>query len=44
VPPTCTVLVEQITSDDLKWIEDMIMLAKDKLLATEQYPELQSLI
>jgi len=44
VPPTCTVLVEQITLEDLKWIEEEIMLAKDKLLATEQYPKLRNLI
>jgi len=44
IPPTCTVLVEQITSDDLKFIEDMIMLCKDKLLTTEKYPELRNLI
>jgi len=43
-PPEVTVLTELITSEDLKWIGDMISLAKDKLLATEQHPELRNLI
>lgn len=43
-PPEVTVLTELITSEDIKWIGDMISLCKDKLLATEQYPELRNLI
>jgi len=43
-PPEVTVLTELITSEDLKWIGDMISLAKEKLLATEQHPELRNLI
>jgi len=43
-PPEVTVLTELITPKDIKWIGDMLTLAKDKLLATEQHPELRNLI
>lgn len=43
-PPTVTTLTEIITEEDIKWIESMIYLARDKLLATEQQPKLRNLI
>jgi len=43
-PPEVTVLTELITAEDIAWIESMLTLAKDKLLATEQHPELRNLI
>lgn len=39
-----TVLTEQICNDDLAFIESLIYLTKDKLLATERYPELAHLL
>jgi len=42
--PEVTVLTEIITQEDISWIESMIYLARDKLLATEQYPELRNVI
>lgn len=39
-----TILTEQIHDEDLTFIESLIYLAKDKLLATEKYPELTHLL
>jgi len=42
--PETTVLTEQIQESDLQWIEEEIMLCKDKLLLTEQQPDIANLI
>lgn len=43
-PSEVTVLTEQISQSDLDFIESLIYLAKEKLLATEKYPELSHLL
>jgi len=43
-PPEVTVLTEQVTQEDLNFIESMIMLCKETLLASEKHPELLHII
>ena len=39
-PPTVTVLVEEITNDDIEFISGLLDLCKDTVKASEKYPEL----
>jgi hypothetical protein len=43
-PPEVTVLVESITDEDLEFIEGMLNLCKDTLIACEDFPELRHVI
>lgn len=43
-PPELTVLVESITDEDFDFIQGLLELCKDSLLATEEYPHLKHVI
>lgn len=43
-PPEVTVLVEEITTEDLEFIEGLLYLCKDSFEASEKHPELRHVI